>query len=37
MIATALIALIAVLHLYIMALEMLFWPSPRGRLSLIHI
>ena len=31
MIATALIALIAVLHLYIMALEMLFWTSPHGR------
>jgi putative membrane protein len=31
MIATTLIALIAVLHLYILVLEMLLWETPRAR------
>lgn len=31
MIATALVALIGLLHLYILILEMVLWQSPRGR------
>ena len=31
MIATALVALIAALHVYIMLLEMLWWTGPRGQ------
>ncbi len=31
MIATVLVGLVALLHLYIMVLEMFLWDSPRGR------